>query len=86
MAPGRSTAMTIAPFVRIVRAGWPEVLQAEVFAHGKREVIQSHPFDVDKDTIEAFAESIRKQLIKKGVYMKPWEDIGPCCKQAEVVV
>lgn len=77
---------TAVPFVRIVRAGWPEVLQAEVFANGQREVIQSRPFDPVRDeTIEAFSEAVRKDLIKQGVYMKPWEDIGPCCKQAEVV-
>lgn len=78
-----------APFVRIVRAGWPESIYAEAFVGAEREVIEEWESDSNSPDewardMEDIARQVTQRIQERGLILGPWTDIGPCVKEAQI--
>jgi len=72
------------PFVRVVRAGWPETLQATLYALGEAQEF-AYAGNLEGG-IEVFAKEVARYLEKEqGIRVGPWEPAGPCVMEAQIL-
>lgn len=74
------------PFVRVVRAGWPEEIYVILFADGEQEDLGTRIEDYVHPpvTMISVAETARIMLLGEGIELTEWEPCGPCVLEAQV--